>query len=109
MPGQRQDKFNTELRKQAAHFFAETSNRQSLITVTRASVAPDLKHATIYITVLPIDQEELVVAFARRRNRDLKAYIGKKMNMRSIPRIEVEIDSGEKNRQRIDEISQEIN
>ena len=37
----------------AADYFARESNYESLITVTRADVSPDLKNAMIFLSVLP--------------------------------------------------------
>lgn len=101
----RPERMKKELMRLSSMFFAQNSNRTSLITVTSVSVAPDLKNATIGISVLPESMEEQVILFAKRRTRDMRDYIGQNLKTKAIPRLDIVIDLGEKNRQRIQEIS----
>ena len=101
----RQEKINELLMQLAATFFRDHSGSQSLITITRASVSPDLTRATVYLTVLPESEETRALAFAKRQRSDLREYIKKHTDFRRLPFIDIEIDLGEKNRQHIDELS----
>jgi len=92
----------------AAEFFRVESNHQSLITITKADLAPNFSESTIYFTVLPQSQEEHALNFAKRKRRDFKLYIKKRVSMKRIPFFDFAIDEGEKHRQRIEEISHEI-
>ena len=100
----RQEHVAEELRHQAAQFIATEANRTSLVTVTRVTVSPDLKKATVYVTVLPDTEEQDVLHFLMRRGTDLRSYVSSKTNLRRLPFFEFAIDEGEKNRQRIDEL-----
>lgn len=100
----RTDQVADQLMHIAADFFARESNRQSLITVTRASVTPNLRSATIYFTVLPFDKAEQALSFAKRMRTDFRTYMKHHTSFKQIPFIDFEIDDGEKRRQRIDEI-----
>lgn len=104
-PGAREERAIGLLRRTAAEFLEIESNKTALITVTRVNASKDMKRAVIYITVLPDSKEEEALKFARRRLSDFREYVKKKTRMRIIPFFTVEIDKGEKNRQRIDEIS----
>jgi len=104
----RQNKVKENIRNLVADFLKAESNRTSLITVTDANVSKDLKKATIFISVLPESGEESALNFVKRRRKDVRNYLKKKLEMRSIPFLDFEIDLGEKNRQRIDELSQEL-
>ncbi|MCK5285940.1 MAG: ribosome-binding factor A [Candidatus Pacebacteria bacterium] len=104
----RQDKVKENIRNIVAQFLETESNRTSLITVTNTNVSKDLKKATIFITVLPESGEEAALNFAKRRRKDIRNYLKKKLDMRVIPFLDFELDYGEKNRQRIDELSQEL-
>ncbi len=104
----RQDKVKENIQNITAQFLETESNRTSLITVTGANVSVDLKRATIFISVLPDSEEEAALNFVKRRRKDLRHYLQKKLQMRSIPFLDFEIDYGEKNRRRIDELSQEL-
>jgi ribosome-binding factor A len=92
----------------AAEFFRTESNRQSLMTITKADVSPNFSESTIYFTVLPTEMEEHALNFAKRKRREFKQYVKKHTNMRRIPFFDFAIDEGEKHRQKIDAISAEI-
>ena len=62
----RQIQIAEALAHHAAMFFTRESNGTSLITVTRADVSPDLKNATVYISVLPESAEQKALEFAKR-------------------------------------------
>lgn len=103
----RQEKVSGVLKALAAEFFERESNHTSLITVTNCTISGDLKQATVYFTVLPEDKEEAALNFAKRQRKELRDYVKSKMKMRVLPFLEVEIDLGEKHRQKIDRISDE--
>ncbi len=89
----------------AADFFARESNRESLITVTRADMTPDFKEIVVYFSVLPESQEEKALAFAKRARTDFREYLKEKTRLSPIPTVDFELDYGEKNRQRVDELT----
>lgn len=107
MPADRKDKVANLIKKLSAEFLERENNRTSLITVTSANCSPDLKKATIFITVLPDDKEKTALEFIKRKRGDLREYIKKNLNIKNIPFLDVELDQGEKNRQRIDELLRE--
>lgn len=103
-PSKRQLKVNQELKKIAQNFFQRESSGSSLITVTNAEVTPDLRTANVFITVLPESKEAAALDFAKRMRGDLRTDIKRYMPIKIIPFVEIEIDKGEQNRQKIDEI-----
>lgn len=105
MASKRQIQISETLAHLAADYFARESNRLALITVTRADVSPDLKNVTIYFSVLPETYEEQVVHFTRRSRTDFRTYIKDKATMRVLPNVDFVLDLGEKNRQRIDDLT----
>lgn len=100
----RQDKVGNLIRELAGIFIQEESNKTSLITVTEASVSNDMKRATIFFTVFPAEKEEAVLDFLKRKRSEFHDYLKGKLETRSIPFVDFEIDRGEKNRQRIEEL-----
>ncbi|MFA6257537.1 MAG: ribosome-binding factor A [Candidatus Paceibacterota bacterium] len=101
---QRNEKVAKEIKELSAQFLGRENNRTSLITVTGANTSPDLKRATILITVLPNSKEKSALDFVKRRLKDLREYLKKNMPIKIIPFLDVAIDLGEKNRQKIDEL-----
>ncbi len=104
---QRNEKVTNNIKELAAQFLGRENNRTSLITVTSANASPDLKRATIFITVLPTSKETLALDFVKRRRGELREFLKKNMPIKIIPFLDVEIDQGEKNRQKIDELLRE--
>jgi ribosome-binding factor A len=100
----RQEKMIKELRKLGSEFLSEISNRSSLITITRVDVSPDFKKATLFLSIFPQDKEHEAMAFIERRARDLRDHLKKHLRTKNIPVVTFEIDTGEKNRQRIDQL-----
>lgn len=101
----RQEKIEELLRHISSQFFREIAGTHSLITVTRTSVSRDLKKATIYITVLPAEKEEEALSFVKRHGHELRTRAKQGLSTRTLPFFDFEIDYGEKNRQRIEELS----
>lgn len=75
-----------------------------MITVTRTEVSRDMKHGTIFITVLPENKEDAAINFAKRMRSELRHFVMKRLPVKVIPFFEVEIDFGEKNRLHVDEL-----
>jgi len=101
---QRNEKIANQIKELAAEFLGRENNRTSLITVTSCNTSPDLKKATIFITVLPNAKETSALEFAKRKRKEIREFIKEKMSIKIIPFLDIQIDQGEKNRQKIDEL-----
>ncbi|MFH1200720.1 MAG: ribosome-binding factor A [bacterium] len=101
---ERNEKVANQIKELAATFLGRENNRTSLITVISASCSPDLKRATIFVTVLPANKEKDALNFIKRQLGELREFLKKNMPIKIIPFLEVAIDQGEKNRQKIDEL-----
>ena len=100
----RNEKIGNNIRELSALWIERESEKTSMITVTRVEMTPDNKSAKIMISVLPQEKENAAYGFVRRNLGDLRKYITKNLRINPIPFLEVEIDEGEKNRQKIDEL-----
>lgn len=103
----RSEKVANFIKQLAAEFLGREANNTSLVTVTHATCSPDLKRGTIFITVLPLSKEHDALEFAKRKRPELRDFLKKNMATKVIPFIDIEIDRGEKNRQKIDELLRE--
>ncbi len=104
---ERYEKVANHLKELTAEFLGRENNKTSLITVTSATCSPDLKRATIFITVFPTDKEKAALEFAKRKRPELREFFKKNMNAKNTPFVDIEIDLGEKKRQKIDELLRE--
>jgi len=104
---ERQSKIREEMIKIAGEFISREANRNNLITVTDASISPDLKQSTIFISVFPNDNEQGALAFLKRHRNDFRSFVKQRISFKVLPFVDFKIDEGEKNRQRIEEILHE--
>jgi ribosome-binding factor A len=92
----------------AAQFISRESNRTSLITVTRAEISDKLSAITIMVSVFPESDEENATIFLKRLAGPFRHYLQENARMMRVPHITFEIDYGEKNRLRLEEIAKTI-
>ncbi len=104
----RTEKVAELVKKLSAEFLSREADKSSIITVTNANISDDLKNATIFLSVFPENSEDAALNFAKRKRAELKRYVKSKLRMKRVPFFDFEIDYGEKNRQRIDELSNKI-
>jgi ribosome-binding factor A len=101
----REEQLKEELMHLAGQFLAREAGLQSLITVTRSEMSPDMKFITIFISVFPESAEKAALDFCKRERSAFREYVLEKSALHFPPTIDFELDIGEKNRQRIDELT----
>jgi ribosome-binding factor A len=102
---QKHNRLAEYIREVAAQYLVREANHDSLITVTGVELSDKETKARILISVLPTEKEADALEFTERKANDMRLYFMKKVRIRRAPRFSFAIDLGEKNRQRIDEIS----
>ena len=101
---ERQQKIDAELTKVIAEFLRREFGAAPLVTVTHTKIARGLKSAIVFLSIFPETEERAVHARLKKRRKELNEYIAARMKMKYLPLVSFEIDRGEKNRQRIDEL-----
>ncbi|MEY4747521.1 MAG: hypothetical protein RLZZ416_570 [Candidatus Parcubacteria bacterium] len=89
----------------ASEFLARSGDARALVTVTHAELSDKRTHVTIFLSVLPHTQEEEALKAAKRVRSDFRSYIQKRSFLRPTPIVDFELDYGEKNRQRVDDLT----
>ncbi len=89
----------------AAEFVRDEASGASLLTITRVELSPTGKEAKIYFTTLPESEENTALKFLIRKTPGFKKYIRDESRIGLVPHIDFKIDYGERNRQRLDELS----
>jgi len=88
----------------AAEYFEREANKDTLITITGVRMFDRGRRANVYFTALPPEKEAGALEFANRRRNDFRKFIMSKKSFGFAPAIKFEIDMGEHNRQKIDEL-----
>ena len=100
----RQEKIKKILRDLGARFLMMNGNSTSLLAVTKIDLTKNEKNATIFFTVFPDGFEKTALEFAKRKRNEFKKFIRENSRLGQIPQLNFEIDIGEKNRQRIEDL-----
>jgi len=103
----RNDRITEVLRDLGARFLQQNANNSSLLTVTSVELSGDGKRATIFFTVFPESFQKTALEFAKRKRSEFKQFVKDNSKLGRIPLLDFDIDSGEKNRQRIDTLLNE--
>jgi len=93
------------LHRLAAEFIRDNTTSTSLITVTRVELSVTGKEAKVFFTTLPESQEDTALKFLERKTPEFKMYVRDNSRIGMVPHIDFKIDYGERNRQRLDELS----
>ena len=101
---QRDERMKEILRDLAARFLNLNGNNSSMLTVTRVDLTNMGKNATILFTVFPENFEKTALEFAKRKRSEFKEFVKENGKLGRIPQMDFEIDEGEKNRQKIDNL-----
>jgi ribosome-binding factor A len=88
----------------AAEYIARTTNGTSLITVTRTEVSSKGDATKIFVSIFPDEAAPQALEFLNRQKDGFREYLKSHARLRNIPRAVFELDYGEKNRQRLDEL-----
>ncbi|MDB5266504.1 MAG: Ribosome-binding factor [Parcubacteria group bacterium] len=108
MKALKKEKMEEILRKIAADFVLREATPASLITVTRVELAPSGKAANLFFTTLPEKEEDTALKFLMRKGGELHGFVREKSRIGIVPQLTWRIDYGERNRQRLDEISKDL-
>lgn len=108
MQNSKQERINKEMKKLFANFIEKESNKESLVTVTRCIISSDRKNIEVMVSIYPTDHEKKVINFLDRRKWDARDYMKKRIQTRVIPFVHFKIDTGEKNRQKIDKLLNKV-
>ncbi len=103
---ERTKRLSSLMHELAATFIRDEANTSPLITVTGAEVAPDLHHATIFVSVFPETQEPQALIFLKRKAGDFRTFVKSRARLKDIPHFEFSLDYAEKRRQMVEDMSE---
>lgn len=101
----KRERIGEMIHRLAAKFVQENSTVASLLTITRVELSPTGKEAKVFFTTLPENQEDTALKFLERKTQEFKRYVRDESRIGFVPHIDFKIDYGERNRQRLDELS----
>jgi ribosome-binding factor A len=105
MKGVRHDRVEEQIHRLAAEFARDEATSASLLTITRVVLNPSGKDAKIYFTTIPSEEQETALKFLERKSPEFKMFVRDHTRIGMLPHMTFHIDYGERNRQRLDEIT----
>jgi ribosome-binding factor A len=96
MEHNRSEKIAIHIKEIASTFIERESNKSALISITRVEMADRDRSAMIYISVLPESGELSALNFLKRKRAEMRDAIKARLRVRTIPFLDVQIDSGQK-------------
>ena len=103
----KKEKIGEVIHRLAAEFVRDESSPASLLTITRVELSPPGKETKIFFTTFPESREDTALKFLIRKTPEFKKYVRDESRIGLVPLINFKIDYGERNRQRLDELSVE--
>lgn len=102
----KEERMKEIIRQKASEFFERESSGTALITVTNLKLIENGAKVLIFFSVFPTDKENGVLDFAKRKRTEFRDFLKQETKLFRLPFVDFEIDLGEKNRQKIDTLSQ---
>lgn len=106
----RTQKVSSLVRKEIARELLDL-DLSAMVTVSRAEVSPDMRHAKIFITILPSDAatEKKVLNILSAEIYHLQGGLNKKLATKIVPRISFKVDYSPSTAQYISSIIKDAN
>ena len=102
-------RLNEQLRNELANLIKQKLNwDKGLVTIVRVKCSPDLSRATINISVLPENVSGTALRKLRVQSHEFRRILGKKLNLKRIPRFQWKIDWVERRAVELDKILEQI-
>ena len=83
---------------------ADADERLRLVTITEVDTAPDLRHATVFLSSLTDDSTEALV----ERRAQLQRALGRQVRMKRTPQLEFAVDPAVVAGGRVDDVLRRI-
>lgn len=105
MKTKRLEKVNSLIKR----LFGEILQREAdlpidvLVTVSAVETVPNLRSATVWLYILPLERGEEILGMLKEEMYDLQGALNRALSMRPLPRITLKLDHGAEYAQRIED------
>ena len=109
-PFKRSSRVGDSIRKEVADIIMNKIKHKNLgfVTVTDAKISDDLRHATVYVSVLNIEEGEKIVKKLNSSASFIKGELGRRLKLRCVPTIMFRIDESIQYGMKIDKLLDDI-
>jgi ribosome-binding factor A len=109
-PFKRSSRVSDQIRKEVADIIMNKIKHKNLgfVTVTDAKATDDLRHATVYVSVLNVEEGEKIVRKLNESASFIKGELGRRLKMRYVPSLTFRIDESIQYGMKIDKLLDDI-
>lgn len=98
MASHRNEKINGQIQRELSliilHKLKDTRIQESNVSITRVKATPDLKTATVYVSIFGDDeQKKVIVELLNNAKSFLRSSLGKVITVHSVPALIFELDN----------------
>lgn len=89
-----------KINKNIQRVFGEVLQREAdlpadvLVTIARVDTTPNLRSATIWLYIFPLEQGESIVTQLKSQLYDLQGALNRNLHLRPLPRVRLRLDTG---------------
>lgn len=106
---QRLHKVNENLKRELSMILAEEAiSENGLITITQVFVTPDLRDATVWLSVLNNNEPDKVVELLNKRSHEFFEPLSDRLRMKFVPKLVFRLDDKVDETNRIDALLEDI-
>ncbi len=62
------------------------------VTISRVETSRDLKHARVFVTIIPDSEAPSTLTWLKRRGPEIQSYLGRKIQMKFTPKLQFVLD-----------------
>ncbi|MBI4288124.1 MAG: 30S ribosome-binding factor RbfA [Chloroflexi bacterium] len=91
----RQERLNEQIREEVSDIMVyqlKDPRLGGLVTITQVSVSPDMKHATVYVSVMEEERKEPVLHALVAASGFIRRELGRRLTIRYIPELDFKRD-----------------
>lgn len=91
----RQERLNEQIREEISDLLAhqlKDPRLTGLVSITEVSISPDMKHATVYVSVMEEEQRDSVIRGMAAASGFIRRELGRRLTIRYIPELEFRRD-----------------
>ncbi len=109
-PYKRSARVSDLIREEVADIVMNKIKHKTLgfVTITRAKVSDDLRHATVFLTVLDMEETKKVLKKLNATASFIKGELGRRLKMRRVPSLIFKVDEAVEYGRKIDQILDDI-
>ncbi len=109
-PFKRSSRVSDSIRKEVADIIMNKIKHKNLgfVTVTDAKASDDLRHATVYVSVLNAEDGDKIVRKLNESVSFIKGELGRRLKLRCVPTITFKIDESIQYGMKIDKLLDDI-